>query len=62
MLFKKSKYDTTLEEAIEFIKLQKAQNKKNMKVIKDMNISIEELKKWDNIYDYILLKLKSMRK
>ena len=62
MLFKKSKNDPILEEAIEFVKLQKTQNKKNMKIIKDMIISIEEMKKWDNIYDYVIDKLKSMRK
>lgn len=62
MLFRKSKYDPTLEEAIEFVKTQKAQNKKHMKIIDAMDISIDELKKWDNIYDYVLEKLKSMRK
>lgn len=62
-LLKKKKLineDTAILEAISFIEKQKSMNKKNMKKIKKMNFNIDEMKKWDEIYDYIIKVLKSM--
>lgn len=64
MFFKQSKKesDKSLDQAIEFMIKQKTLNKKNIKKLKSMNFSINQLKEWDNLYTYIIKKLKSMKK
>lgn len=62
MFLKRYKHkDDTLEQAISFMKKQKELNMKNMKTIKEMNFSIDDMKEWNRIYDYVITRLKSMR-
>ena len=58
-LFKKK--DKTLEYAIRFIKQQKNLNKRNIKLLKNLEYDTSEIDDWDSIYSYILKKLKSLK-
>lgn len=63
-IFKKNKYfkDDILEDAINFMINQKNINQKNIKSLKNMGFSTQQLLEWDNIYNFIIKELKSMRK
>lgn len=60
--FNKKSNDIPLENAISFMIKQKELNEKNIKTLKSMNFSTDKLKEWDNLYNYIIEKLKLMRK
>lgn len=57
-----NKKDVNLEEAIDFIKKQKKLNLQNIEKIKQMGFNTDDMNYWNDIYDFIIIKLKSMRR
>jgi hypothetical protein len=43
-----------VKESIEFMKLSRARNIKYMDPVKNLGFSIETLKHWDKLYDFII--------
>jgi hypothetical protein len=56
------KKDVLLEDAITFMKKQKKLNLANINKIKDMGFNTDDMTYWNDIYDFIITILKSMRK
>lgn len=56
------KKDVLLEDAITFMKKQKKLNLENINKIKDMGFNTDDMAYWNDIYDFIITILKSMRK
>lgn len=56
------KKDVLLEDAITFMKKQKKLNLDNINKIKDMGFNTDDMAYWNDIYDFIITILKSMRK
>ena len=59
MIFFKRK-NKDIKEAIDFIKLQKSLNKKNIAKLKELNISTKELDEWNTLYNKIIKILNSI--
>lgn len=59
MIFFKRK-SKNIKEAIDFIKLQKSLNKKNIAKLKELNISTKELDEWNTLYNKIIKILNSI--
>lgn len=59
MIFFKRK-NKNIKEAIDFIKLQKSLNKKNIAKLKELNISTKELDEWNTLYNKIIKILDSI--
>ena len=61
MIFRKKHKDESIDEAIDFIKLQIAANKHSVKLMKGMNIDTSATDDWDRIFKNILKPLKSIK-
>ena len=59
MIFFKRK-SKNIKEVIDFIKLQKSLNKKNIAKLKELNISTKELDEWNTLYNKIIKILDSI--
>lgn len=60
IFFKRKRKSKNIKEAIDFIKLQKSLNKKNIAKLKELNISTKELDEWNTLYNKIIKILNSI--
>lgn len=60
IFFKRKRKSKNIKEAIDFIKLQKSLNKKNIAKLKELNISTKELDEWNTLYNKIIKILDSI--